>query len=335
MNDFLSMASRRLKLGQFLPLREGIIAGLFFSVLMSFIANALAEPIITKVIPSDKVGVLDYHIENCDGLLGFGRLRYDPSGRIVLTDWCLDEETGAFLSAEPLLNLELTAKSRKGRKFEELASGTSFYQRNHVEITPDGNIPGCTPEPFENILASIQSPASTDIPNQRFGYLSGYTYPETSPFPAADKVNILFGIRSVSPAPFGTETFRTGGIQNAQGDMLGTAIFEGETGDILINEGGGYTYGDANGALKISFSGDGTFTMTGSFKAKSLRIKGHEPTEMVETEGALAYFRGHVVGSDGAGMLGYGIVEGRVTDASDQIHNYQAAAYLLACIAGE
>lgn len=53
---------------------------------------------------------------------------------------------------------------------------------------------------------------------------------------------------------------------------------------------------------------------------------------MVKTEGQIVHFRGHILGSNGTGMLGYGIAEGKVTDASGDVHDYQAYAYLLACL---
>ncbi|MFV1607147.1 hypothetical protein VWY06_02010 [Phaeobacter sp. JH20_10] len=302
----------------------------FFAYIIAS-STALAEPILTKTLPTGADDIIDYRIDGCKGLAGFGRLNYS-SGRTVLTDFCLDEETGAFISSEPLNGLELTAKSRNGRKFEDLSSGTSQYQRNSVTILPDENIPGCTPEPIESVHASVQSPQSKDFAGEDFGHFIGYTYPTSSPLPAAASAEIYFGLRSVTPDPSSPASFRTGGIENAQGDMLANAIFDEMTGKVTVTGGGGYTYGDASGAFEINFIGDGAFTMIGKFEAKSLRLKGHEPSEMVSTSGEIAHFRGHVVGSDGSGLLGYGIVEGAVKDAAGKVHRYQALAYLLSCI---
>lgn len=290
--------------------------------------NRVSERI-QKTLPTGAIDIIDYRLSACSGIRGFGGLTYSNSGRTVLTDFCLDESTGEFLSAEPLSGLELTADSRNGRKFEDLSSGSSFYERNHVQIIPDENIPGCTPEPIESVHASIQSPKSQDIPGQNFGHMIGYTHANTAPIPGVSRAKILLGFRSVAPDPSKAATFRT--IPSAQGDLLATAVFEEGKGTITVTEGGGHTYGNANGSFSLSFPGDGTFTLTGSFSAQSLRIKGHEANEMIRTQGDILHFRGHVQGSDGSGLVGYGIAEGEVTDASGKTHDYQAKAYLLSC----
>lgn len=293
---------------------------------------AIASSRISKVLPNGAEDVIDYRIASCRGTAGFGHMLYHGSNRTVLTDVCLNEETGDFLSAETLNGLELTAKGRNGRKFENLSSGGSFYERDHVQVLPDENIPGCTPENIESLHASIQSPKNKDFSNQPFGHFIGYTLPATASIPKTKSANIYFGLRSITPDPSEIATFKPGQIINSQGDMLASAVFENGSGVITVNEGAGNTYGDADGSFSINFNGDGTFTMSGSFSAESLRIKGHEPNEMIRHEGQLAFFRGHVLGSDGSGLMGYGIAEGKVTDASGNVHSYQAQAYLMACV---
>lgn len=295
-------------------------------------ATAVAEPIVDRTLPTGAPDIVDYKVSECDGLLGFGRIHYRKPLNVILTDFCFDEETGNFYSAEPLVGLELTAKSRNGRVYEDLASGNSEYTRKHVKIIPEENLPGCMPEPAESVHAKFNAPQSAEGKGQRHGYFIGYTFPTTAAQVGADKGDIYFGLRLIGPDPSGKATFRTGGIENAIGDFLSTAVFDGDSGTITINEGAGYNFGEASGTMSMTFPGDGTFNLTGTYAAKSLRLKGHKPNEMVETKGEVKYFRGHVMGSDGSGLLGYGIAEGQVTDASGKVHDYQAMAYLLSCV---
>ena len=100
---------------------------------------------------------------------------------------------------------------------------------------------------------------------------------------------------------------------------------------MTISKGYGHNYGDAGGNLEIQLVGNGEFQAKGKFAAKSARIVGHEPHEMVTISGDIPYMRGHILGSNGAEMLGYGLVVGTYDDASGQTHSYRAIAHFISC----
>ena len=304
-------------------------------VFLAFSTAVLADPAVveTRPIPGDPFG--DYRISDCSGTRGFGLMTYDADGKVFrLSDLCVLEDSGGLHAVESLRGLQLTKKSRNGRAFEDLASGKSEYQRNAVIFLPNENAPGCSPEPVESIHVNLPNRSVIQAVNDAsFAMLQGYTIPATSSNLGDAERQILFGIRSVTQGEMQPKSIQSPNI-NAFGDMYGTAVFNGSTGTLQVESGGGYRYGAAEGSLIFEVTEDGEFTASGSFSAKSNRIAGHEPYDMVSITGELKYMRGHVLGSDASQMLGYGLVIGTYRDANGQQHRFRASAYLISCAKG-
>ncbi|POF27935.1 hypothetical protein [Roseibium marinum] len=279
--------------------------------------------------------LIDHRIDNCEGTKGFGWLKYDPSGKVQLSDLCLNEETGTVVAAETLTDLELTAKSRNGRKFEDLASGASEYQRDRIEITGDQNAPGCTQDNVESLQFWVNNSSVKQVQGERTAWIHGYTVPATSAKPMKPTAKLVFGLRNITQTDTGSNTFPNGLIKNGDGDIYGDASFSDTDGSVSLTEGGGYNYGEVGGELSVIFPGNGEFTMSGSFVVKNQRLKGHEANEMIQISGDIVYFRGHVLGSSGEQLLGYGIVKGKLLDASGRVHSYRSTAYVISCMSFE
>ncbi len=312
-----------------MKISKAIIPLTFFCVSFQTLANAqTTNP--TKPVSGDPL--IDYRIASCEGTRGFGWLRYSPSKKIQLSDVCLNEETGTVHAAETLNGLELTAKSINGRKFENLASGADEYQRDRIEITGDQNSPRCTQENVESFHFWANNSSVRQVPGERTAWINGYTVPVTNPKPMKPTAKVLFGIRNITQADTGSNTFPNGLITNGIGDIYGDATFSDTNGSVSLAEGAGHNYGQAGGELVVNFPGNGEFTMSGSFVAKNQRLKGHEANEMIQISGDIVYFRGHVLGSGGEQLLGHGIVKGEILDARGEVHGYRSTVYLVSCM---
>jgi hypothetical protein len=306
----------------------------FFLFFWGFQFQAVSQTV-SPIAPVSGDPLIDYQIDNCEGTRGFGWLRYEPSRILRLSDLCLDEETGTAVAAEALYDLELTAKSRNGRKFEDLAPGANEYQRDRIEITGDQNAPNCTPDNVESFQFWANGSSVKQVPGQRTAWINGYTIPVTSPAPMKPTAKLLLGIRNLTQADTGSNTFPDGLITNGFGDIYGDASFTGTDGSVSLIEGAGHNYGEARGELSVKFSGNGEFMISGSFTAKNQRLKGHEANEMIQIYGDIVHFRGHVLGSGGEQLLGHGIVRGELLDASGKTHSYRSTAYVISCMSFE
>lgn len=320
-----------LQLGQFPMIFFRFLAALIISVQLAHAQGSEPQVVGQPVLGGDPL--IDYRITDCDGTRGYGLLTQGTLGRIIrLSDVCLLESRGSVAAGVSINGLQLTKQSPNGRAFEDLTSGDDEYSRNRISIYPDGNAPGCTPETVENFEFVLPNgPNLSGGQNGDFTMLQGYTLPATKPLPKRESAEVLIGLRNLTQGELAAETMPAG-IVNAIGDMYGQATFGHNSGTLHITKGGGYFWGGAVGELSFKFSGDGGFTASGTFSAKSIRIAGHQPHEMVTISGSIPYMRGHVVGSDGAELLGYGLATGTYLDASGAIHEFRASTYLISCM---
>lgn len=277
--------------------------------------------------------MVDYRVSNCTGTFGFGLLTYGTAGDIVrVSDFCLLEDQGVMISAESVGGLQLTEQGPTGRGFEVLGSATDPYQRNRVRLSPDENTAGCTPEPVMSVEYVL--PNATAIaaqPNLGFAMLQGYTIPATSLRPAKPQGEVLVGLRNVTQGELAPKTMGLG-ITGLGGDLYGTANFTGTDGSMLFERTGGHAYGEASGGLNFKFTNDGGFVAGGMLSARSIRVAGHAPGDMVSLEATIPYVRGHILGTTGTELLGYGYATGHYVDASGLRHAFRASVYVISCL---
>lgn len=307
------------------------LRSLSFSTAFLVIASyANAQNAIQDVQPVPNDPFQDHIINGCEGTQGFGVLTYGTTAEtaIRLSDICILEEQGAVVAAESVSDLTLTRQGEAGRSFEDLTTGKPEYQRDTVNLTSVG---GCTAERIESIEYVLHDDSVSRFSNEDFAMLQGYTTSHTAPRPAADRAEVLFGLRNITQGELEERSMPLG-IHKAQGDTYGEAIFTGDRGTLTIQNGGGHTYGESSGTLEFEFTGDGSFLASGDITVSSNRIAGHAPIEMVNLSGSIPYMRGHVLGSDGKGLAGYGLFVGSYIDASGATHNIRASAYLRACM---
>ncbi|MBL4646038.1 MAG: hypothetical protein COA52_17050 [Hyphomicrobiales bacterium] len=293
------------------------------------------DPSLTVEEPAPGLPIYNYRIDNCPGILGFGKLYYSNDyATKSISDICILEQEGRVLGAEPLERLELTKKGRNGRAYEDLASGSSDYDRNSIKILPDENAPGCVQETVESFHLLRKDTPVSNSSNAGTSFMIGYTIPATAPLPKAKTAEIWFGLRDISRGRIDGDTAKMGTFEpsNDFGDFIGKAQFSDSGGEITLEEGGGYQYGDVSGKLLVQFDNLGGFTLEGSFSAKNLRLAGFEPGEFKQLSGDLLRFRGHILGSDGAEMLGYGLARGVVVDEAGKSHDFLATAYIISCM---
>ncbi len=304
------------------------------SILVTFPCWA-NDPSLRAEEPAPGLPAHDYRIEDCQGTLGFGKLYYSSDDATKsISDICILEAEGRVLGAEPLESLELTKKGRNGRAYEDLASGSTDYDRNSIKILPDENAPGCAKETVESFhLLRKDSPVSNRA-SAGAAFMEGYTIPATSPVPKAKTAEIWFGLRNVSRGRINGGNADTKSFKASSdfGDFIGKAQFSDNGGDITLEEGGGYRFGEVSGKLAVQFDDLGGFTLEGSFSAENLRLAGFEPGEFKQLSGDLLRFRGHFLGSDGAEMLGHGLARGVVVDEAGKTHDFLANAYIISCM---
>lgn len=277
--------------------------------------------------------MVDYRVTNCTGTSGFGLLTYGTTGDIVrVSDFCLLEDQGLMIAAESVGGLQLTEQGPTGRGFEVLASGNDPFRRNRVKLNPNENTGGCTPEPVMSVEYVLPNAAAIAAqPNLGFAMLQGYTIPATALRPAKPQGEVLVGLRNVTQGELASKTMGLGVI-GLEGDLYGTANFTQDGGSMLFERTGGHAYGQATGGLNFKFTDDGGFVAGGMFSATSIRVAGHAPDDMVSLEATIPYMRGHILGSAGTEMLGYGYATGHYVDASGKRHAFRSSAYLISCL---
>ena len=277
--------------------------------------------------------MVDYRVSNCTGTFGFGLLTYGTGGDAIrVSDFCLLEDQGLMVAAESLGGLQLTEQGPTGRAFEVLNSGPDPFQRNRVRLSPDENTAGCTPEPLMSVEYVLPNAAAIAAqPNPGFAMLQGYTIPATSLRPAKSQGEVLVGLRHVTQGELTPKTMGLG-VVSLGGDVYGTANFSTEGGTMLFERTGGHAYGQATGGLNFKFTDDGGFVAGGMLSATSLRVAGHAPDDMVSLEATIPYVRGHILGSTGSEMLGYGYATGHYVDASGARHAFRASVYVISCL---
>lgn len=284
---------------------------------------------VTPEIPVQGLPILDFRVENCSGQVGFGLLVYGTLATAHhLTDLCFLEEAGLVVTGEVTRNLTMTSDGRNGRVFEDLSMGPDQHSRNHIQFMSDEVSPGCSEDTIETFQYVVRNPAGYDGftgGSDSFASTIGYTIPVTSTVPAASSAEALLGIRNILL----TDTFEHA---TADGDMYVQINFQGPDATVEVVEGAGYQYGDAAGTLALSLTDTGVINLSGSFVAQSNRIAGQQPSDMSTIEAEIVHYRGHLLGSDGGLVLGYGIVAGTLTEVSGATRPFRASTYLISCL---
>lgn len=310
---------------------NSMIAG-FLAAVFLHPSILLAQAAVTAINPAEGDPVIDFQIETCDAIRGFGLLIYGTIAKdLHLTDLCFDPDTGTLSGGEPLSGLELTKDSRQGRAWEDLAMGSDIYSRNHVQIGVDENSPGCVgngPESIQFLSLTPQGPASDGY---RFATMRAHTVPETSATVGNLEGEILLGLRNLYAADGSNALMQT----SAFGDFFTSFSSTSDGAELLILEGYGNTYGEATGAFDMSYHGSGEFSLAGGLSAKNARVAGMADHDVATISVATIHARGHVFGEENRQLLGFGIVEGSLTTYGGTDIPIRGSLYLIACLTEE
>lgn len=273
----------------------------------------------------------DHIIESCPSLRGFLLLNYDTLNNITeLSDFCLDEETGTMVSSETRTDFVLSEKSDLGRSYEILDTGDNRHNRVRVSFSSDHS---CSDVFLEHSVEyNIPDGKLRRHSDTGYAYGTGYTvsHPSIKGRLIGDLEGALLSIRNFSIRR--TSPSSTKSTQLPSGaDMRGVVRSNGNKGKFEIERGNGTWVGDASGKIDLSADEFGNLMGSGSFVAKNHRLVGHEPHEWVSMNAKIPYLRGHLLGENGEMLSAFGVVRGTFTDASGQVHKFEASAIFNAC----
>lgn len=300
--------------------------------LLTTVANsAFAEAKGGGTYPIPGTPVIDYRIDQCEGTKGFGAMWYHTENDLILglSDFCIDEEKGTIVSAEPLEGLTLTEQSRNGKIFEKIRSPENTlrtevrFQRTDCDAdNPDGVF---------YTLHHVSAEDLSSVSGTRSANMHGYTIPSTSnaPLEAVD-LPAVFHLGFHSQAQLPQQTTQ---VLPENGQFLnGKLSVSGNAGTFLITEGAGVSASEASGTLKLEFADHGEISMSGTLTAKNQRLVNHEPGEWITLTAEIAFMRGHLMGAKGNNLRALGIAKGSFVDTDGQSHQFLAQTRFETCL---
>ena len=315
-----------------------LMLGVISLALLFPIGPAAADPVLTETRPIDGDPLLDFRISNCAGTFGMASYHYytrEKGRTLVLSDLCLDEESGLLLSAEEKAGFQLVSNSDSGRKFEILDSGNNEYDRYNITLSSDTDVGACPYKVTQSswYYYSLGRGSPSRFPDQDLHLAQGYTIDDTSDEVKADPENSSHEVSFIPLSINGRDLdwANEGGPHLASFMASSKISWSHDRGRLVLVEGDGSKAGDVEGELDITGQGNGDVMLSGKLAAANARLAGHSPKEWVSMEANVPYMRGHILGEGGAALYASGLAVGTYVDASGEKHSFRGNLLLYGC----
>ncbi|WP_306030047.1 hypothetical protein [Stappia sp. MMSF_3263] len=301
-------------------------------------ANPFEGITVQEANPIESDPLRDYRIYGCKGVSGTGWYRYhtgnDPSViDYVLSDFCLDTQTGDFFSKESLSGLTHVLGPRSvepgstASAYEDLDESGDVVSGVYIQTLPAPLQCSSNTSGTFSIQAMLSEQRVESGPLHFTGLSNGIPYPHGRTIPP----DVDFGLRILA-----ISTIDNKRIKSEELFPLGLgAEADAEEGSqtIKITVGDQTTVGEASGSLQVSFEDDRTFVLSGEIQAKSPRVIGIKPNEFASLSIRIEYMRGTTAGKRGEGTYAAGIARGAYIDGSGETHALRFKIGLTACTA--
>ncbi len=310
---------------------RGYSLGVFFSLLVTNTAFAEPKGHATHPIPNEPF--TDFRIDQCEATRGFGTYwHFTAMGPItVLSDICIDEETGTVTSYEPRSGYTLVEKSKNGKILEIIDSSREQALRTHLRFT---NIDCTDNEEYFVFNGSLTE--SENLPDAHGTVVGGCTIPPTPGEPSKTTAEFAYlSLHLISQAQFEQKTIKPepgyylGNLGSA--GFVGKLTISDNSGTFLITEGAGHSVGDAAGTINLKINSDGTVSLSGEVNGQNQRLAGHKPGEWKVMTAEIPFMRGHLLGADGNSLKAYGFAKGSYENIDGETHQFHARADFQVC----
>lgn len=298
----------------------------------------LADTVVTETQPVEGVEMKDFRIMGCSktsGVVAYNYYSFKKGGNLVISDFCLDEETGKFASAEVKEGFALVAKGRNGRKFEVPGSGKEEFNRYSISLTGDADGWACPVAKSDAYWFSLHTGQSKPSlhPDRKILSANGFTIGAVSGGINSNDYsnNHEFSFVPLTVDGQAPDTSNSGEAYLASFDGTSSISYKDGEGTLTFIEGDGERAGEIAGKLQIVGDAKGEVILRGDLAASNARLSGHLPEEWVTMEADVPYMRGQILGVDGSALYAYGIAVGSFVDASGKAHTFKAQVNLYGC----